>query len=380
MSSEFLRKLFKLFGDPMRRHRAIPACPASKRLYVTQKLIALFTLISAFFSTSFAQHGFQLIEKQNEKKIEVLYDGALLTAYCFFDSTEKPILFPLKTVSGVTVTRGYPITPRAGERTDHPHHTGLWLNYESVNGLDFWNNSFAIADSLKHRYGSIKHQRILTSKADGQSAFLQTFSHWVNSKQVVLLHETTSFRFSKNKNDFIIDRTSTLTAVADEVFFKDVKDGLLGLRVARELEMPSQQKDKFVDASGNVTEVPALNNEGVTGNYKNKEGITGDQVWSKRSAWASLTGKKDGKNVYIIIIDHPSNTGYPTYWHARGYGLFAANPLGQKIFSNGKEELNLKLRKGESVQFTYRVVIHEGNELSNAAIEKLTADFIKKSI
>ena len=31
-----------------------------------------------------------------------------------------------------------------------------------------------------------------------------------------------------------------------------MKDGLLGLRVARQLEQPSKQADKFVDASGNV--------------------------------------------------------------------------------------------------------------------------------
>jgi hypothetical protein len=61
--------------------------------------------------------------------------------------------------------------------------------------------------------------------------------------------------------------------------------------------------------------------------------------------------------VTISIFDHPANPGFPTYWHARGYGLFAANPLGQKIFSNGKEELNLTLAPGESVTFRYRVLI-----------------------
>jgi hypothetical protein len=49
--------------------------------------------------------------------------------------------------------------------------------------------------------------------------------------------------------------------------------------------------------------------------------------------------------------------GYPTYWHARGYGLFAANPLGQEVFSKGKEILNFKLNKGESVIFKHRIIV-----------------------
>jgi hypothetical protein len=61
--------------------------------------------------------------------------------------------------------------------------------------------------------------------------------------------------------------------------------------------------------------------------------------------------------VTITIFDHPANPGFPTYWHARGYGLFAANPLGQKIFSNGKQELNFSLAPGQRVTFRYRILI-----------------------
>src|SRR5687767_2233831 len=119
---------------------------------------------SLFCSSVMAQKGFTFVDKPESKKVEVRFHGNLLTSYCFFDSTEKPVLFPLKTVSGITVTRGYPIAPRAGERTDHPHHVGLWLNYESVNDLDFWNNSQAITADKKSKYGSIRHQRILYMK------------------------------------------------------------------------------------------------------------------------------------------------------------------------------------------------------------------------
>src|SRR5690606_8757064 len=101
------------------------------------RTLLILALVAVQVSLLHAQdEGFSFHEKPEEKKIDVLYDGKLLTAYCYFDSVMKPVLFPVKTVSGITVTRGYPLEPRAGERVDHPHHIGLWMNYESVNGLD----------------------------------------------------------------------------------------------------------------------------------------------------------------------------------------------------------------------------------------------------
>lgn len=105
------------------------------------------------------QAGFRFLDRPEKQQADVLYNGQLITAYCYYDSSRKPILFPVNTVDGITVTRGYPLLKVTGERTDHPHHTGIWLNYESVNGLDFWNNSTAIAPAKRHLYGTIVHQK-----------------------------------------------------------------------------------------------------------------------------------------------------------------------------------------------------------------------------
>jgi len=327
---------------------------------------------------SFCQEGFTLKNKPEQKKIEVLYDGKLLTAYCYFDSTEKPVLFPIKTLGGVTVTRGYPVAPRPGERTDHPHHLGLWMNYESVNGLDFWNNSTAISAEKKPRYGSVKHQKIMATENMRSGASIVAQSDWVDNSGKILLEEKTQYLFSQKENDLIIDRISTLSAKVAEVVFADIKDGMLGLRVARELEMPSKESSKFVDALGNVTAVAQMPNDVVTGMYVSANGLQGDAVWGTRAPWTVLNGKKDGETITIAIIDHPSNIGYPTYWHARGYGLFAANPLGQKIFSQGKEQLNFTLKQGQEVTFRYRIVIHGGKaELSGKQVNQYADEFAK---
>jgi len=119
-----------------------------------------------------------------------------------------------------------------------------------------------------------------------------------------------------------------------------------------------------------------LDNTGVTGKYYSSEGKIGTEVWGTRAKWVMLSGIVEGEKVSVAIFDHPDNVGYPTYWHARPYGLFAANPLGQKIFSKGKEELNFALNPGESVTFKYRVVIRSG-ETTPEQMEALYNQFVK---
>src|SRR5215203_3999656 len=202
--------------------------------------------------------GFQLVEKPDKKQLDILYDGKLLTSYCYYDSIMKPFLYPINTLDGISVTRGYPSAPRPGDRTDHPHHVGIWMNYESVNGLDFWNNSTAIPAERKDKYGTIKHDKILTHRAGKDSASLMVTADWIRPDGKILLNEKTVYKFFVKNNRFFIDRNSLLTAVGDTVNFKDVKDGFFAIRVARELELPSTEKSEYFDANGNKTTVPAL--------------------------------------------------------------------------------------------------------------------------
>ncbi|MFC0773076.1 DUF6807 domain-containing protein [Terrimonas alba] len=341
------------------------------------KLFLIAILSELSFAALSQTKGFAIIERPDKKQVDVSFNNKLLTAYCYYDSSRKPFLFPVNTVDGSTVTRGYPFHPVAGERTDHPHHTGIWLNYESVNGLDFWNNSTAIAPEKRDHYGTIVHQKVLNKKTDSDKASLTTAATWIWPDGKVLLNEETVFNFSIQDNNFIIDRSTTLSAADIPVVFKDVKDGMFAIRVARELELPSKEASNFIDDKGNVTKVPASGNN-VTGMYYSSTGLKGDSVWGSKGPWAMLAGKKQGKEITIGIIDHPLNVGYPAYWHSRGYGLFSINPLGRKIFSNGREELNFSLAPGKSTTFRYRTVIHSGPVLTSDQMNKLSDEFAKE--
>jgi hypothetical protein len=176
----------------------------------------------------------------------------------------------------------------------------------------------------------------------------------------VLLKEHTKYVFRGTTTTRTIDRITALTAGTKRVPLPDNKEGVLGLRVTRALEHPSDKPEVFTDAAGNPTPVAKLDNTGVTGRYLTSEGKTGDAAWGTRGRWCVLSGTVGTEPVTIAILDHPSNVGYPTYWHARGYGLFAANPLGQKDLSAGKDVLNYALDAGQTVTFRHRIEITSG--------------------
>jgi len=175
-----------------------------------------------------------------------------------------------------------------------------------------------------------------------------------------ILHESADFIFRAGPGRRVVDRISTLTALDKPVVFKDAKDGMLGLRVRRELEQPSTDSVTYTDASGRPTTVKAMDTNSVSGLYRSSEGKTGDAVWGTRGRWTMLTGKVKQEDITLVLLDNPLNVGFPTYWHARGYGFFAVNPRGQEIFRNGKEKLNFTIQPKQSATFRYRMVILEG--------------------
>jgi hypothetical protein len=320
----------------------------------------------------------RIVPKETERRVDIVIDGQPFTSYICPEKLAKPVLYPLRTARGAVITRGFPLEPRAGERVDHPHHAGLWFNYGNVNGFDFWNNSEAIKPEDAPKMGSIRHRAITLAKSGNEQAELEIDADWITGKQQLILEEHTRFVFRGDPNFRSIDRITTLQALGEKVVFNDDKEGLLGMRVTRALEAPSDKAEVFTDASGRPTAVAKLGNTGVNGVYLTSDGKKGDAAWGTRGRWCNLSGQLGDEPVTITILDHPANPGFPTYWHARGYGLFAANPLGEKIFSNGKQELNFSLAPNQSVTFRYRILITSEiltPEKSEAAYQSFVASY-----
>ncbi len=339
-------------------------------------MIKNYTLIFSMLFPVFlnAQPYVKVVKSPGKLVVDISINGKPFTSFLYPDTLEKPLLFPIRCSNGTIVTRGFPLQPRPGEPTDHPHHVGMWLNFESVNGLDFWNNSYNIPTDKKHLYGWIKTDSILKISS-GKTGSITYHANWVNQANHVILEEVTKFEFKAVGINYIIDRTTTLKAADSTVFFEDRKDGLLGLRVAHELQIPDDKETTLTDDKGNITKV-AADNKIPTGSYFNSNGLRGNNVWSKRASWCKMFGKMGNDSVSIVIIDHPKNINYPSWYHARGYGLFAVNPLGEKVFTEGKSATNMRLKKGEAVTFRYRVVVSNGKRsISEGEIGRLEKGF-----
>lgn len=284
-------------------------------------------------------------------KIDVMIDGELFTSYLIESQFEgksltKPILFPVHTPAGVTVTRSFPFAEVEGESPDHPHHTGIFFTYDEVNESGFWNNT-KFPPQIKHL--------IVKERLSGDVGTLETESEWISKDSVPLLKEERTMKFMPGENEIAIDFTMNLIPLVDKVEFGDTKEGMFAIRVAHQLR------------------------ENNTGEYVSSNGDVGaDNVWGKRAEWVKLEGVIDSTTVGIAILNHPESVNYPTYWHARGYGLFSANPLGQLAFQKTRnvenpEPFGLTIEEGENALFKFRMIIYDGARSLEQMEEKFIA-------
>ena len=350
--------------------------PRSTKLFIT--LIISLVLTIFYRENTFCAEKPKVEFSVNESahKVDVIIKGIVVTSYCWLDDVYKPVLYPLRTLSGIEITRGFPLIPKEGERNDHIHQVGSWLNYGNVNGFDFWGNGSTGKKS--ENGGVIRHLKIEKLKEGNGEGILVIKARWDDPTGKELLSEGTEYHFISDGKILCIDRITKLTALDETIAMKDTKEGMFAIRVARQLELPSEDNVILLDSSGKPGTEKASENRGVTGNYRSSEEVTGLDVWGTRARWMDLYGIIEDEQISVVICDHPKNLSYPTYWHARGYGLFSANPLGGNDFTNGKEVVNFSVPAGKMVTFRYRTLITAGFHLNDDEINKLANDFAAK--
>lgn len=244
----------------------------------------------------------------------------------------RPYVWPVVAPGGVAVTRNHPMGTRSGEQHDHPHHQSLWFAHGNVNGFDFWHGK-RHRERMVHEGMDIRYPRADVVEVDSR------YSWQVDDGEVVL-RERRLLRFADHGDHRTIDAAVTLRATEGEVTFGDTKEGSFALRLH-----------------------PALRVDGkvAAGELTNSEGDAGKAAWGKRARWLHDQGPVDGEPVGVAIFDHPDNLRHPTWWHARTYGLVAANPFGVHDFERKpKGAGDYVLKAGEELTLRYRVVVHRG--------------------
>ncbi|MCR9115743.1 MAG: PmoA family protein [bacterium] len=286
--------------------------------------------------------------KKTDDGVTVNVDGELFTKY-LIKSGAKPILYPVVGPSGDEITRSYPMNEQGkeGERKDHPHHRSFWFTHGDVNGVSFWHETPG--------HGNIVHREF--SKVEGgDHPTIETVNDWLDADGKKLCEDTRSFTFGADDKARWIDVVVTVRASEGEVTFGDTKEGSFGVRVAGTMKVDSSPKGSIVTS----------------------EGETDKAAWGKAAAWVDYYGPVNGKTAGIAILNHPDSFRYPTYWHVRTYGLFAANPFGLHDFVKGKEEAAgaHAMKKGDSFTLKYRVLLHSG-DTKQADVAGVFAEYAK---
>jgi hypothetical protein len=280
------------------------------------------------------------LEKSNDG-VTVKLDGKLFTQY-LTKSGAKPILWPVVGPYGNEVTRAYPMVAdgKPGEKKDHHHHRSFWFTHGDVNGISFWH------ENAEH--GNIVHREFL-KVAEGRQAVISTVNDWNGPDGKKICEDIRTFTFGSDGDTRWIDVDIRVVASEGDLKFGDTKEGSFGIRVA-----------------GTMKETA-----GEGGRLVNDKGQTSAAAWGKPAAWVDYHGPVEGNKVGVAILNHPSSFRYPTHWHVRTYGLFAANPFGLHDFSGRKKEVDGShtMKKGESFDLHYRVLIHKGDEKAGKVAE-----------
>lgn len=294
---------------------------------------------------------FTLEKSEDGKSVEVKVDGKLFTRYLTISGT-KPVLYPILGPTDKPMSRAYPLEKVEGEKTDHIHQRSMWFTQEHVNGHDFW----AEPESTKEKKpkGSILHQKFLRLE-EGETAVISTENQWVSPEGKPVLSDVRTLTFGADDSARWIDFDVTMKANHGEVHIGDTKEGTFGYRVPTSIDVDAKKGGKIV----------------------NSEGLVDAAAWGKPAKWVDYHGPIQGETLGIAILNHPASYGFPTRWHVRTYGLFAANPFGSKAFGASEAPQTITIAPGATLSLFYRVLLHKGDEKEGLVAERF-ADYSKE--
>lgn len=302
--------------------------------------------VAALFAClGFALQAAPVELKRANHKVEVIIGGQPFTTYDFSDVVAKPYLMPLRTASGIVISRSFPVvntvTP-ADQKTAsfEPHQRPLYFAHGDIDGLNFWAEQAFDAyyhGHARQAYGRMAFTKMENIASGSKAGALRARFNLLAPSGRVIGEETQSFKFQGDDHTRIIDCEFVILASHGPITFGDTKEGTFAVRLGPELSAPH---DHMINSNGAQGE-PA--------------------IWGKPADWVDYSGEVSGKEVGIAVFDSPKSFRHPTTWHARAYGLLAANPFGLREFTRDpKKNGSWTVPEGKSLTFSYRVVIYEG--------------------
>lgn len=278
-------------------------------------------------------------------KIDIAVDGKPFTTYYFGPTAAKPYLMPLRTAKGIIISRDFPV----GNDVSHadskdssfePHQRPLYFAHGDLDGLNFWGESVFqpyYDDHSKQPYGHSTLSAVDEASEASDSATVRATFSLQDPNGRIVGEEVQSFKFSGVSNTRVIDCQFTLRATHGPIVLGDTKEGTFGIRLNRDLSAP-------------------------LGHMRNSHGAEGEPaIWGHPADWVNYYGTSAGRPMGIVVFDSPKSFRHPTTWHARDYGLLAANPFGLREFTKDpKQDGSWTIVEGSLLTFRYRVLIYDG--------------------
>lgn len=296
-----------------------------------------------------AAHAAEVTLANLADRVRVEIDGQLFTEYVHGDSaSSRPYCYPILLADGTGLTRDFPMKETTGEDRDHPHHRALMFVHGDANKIDFWNEGKAGPPLPK---GRTVHDGLVET-VSGETGLLRTRNRWLAPDGRLIATDETTLRFrDAGKGNRTLDYEVTIRALPDTpLVMGDTKEGTMSIRVAQWLTMPHKYKGQVMPGTGHILTAA---------------GDRDAAAWGKRAPWCDYYAPKDGKTYGVAIFDHPQNIRHPTWWMARDYGLFAANPFGQHEFEAEKNHPRgigaYTIPAGGSLTLRYRFFFHAGD-------------------
>ncbi|MEX0323702.1 MAG: PmoA family protein [Puniceicoccaceae bacterium] len=317
---------------------------------------ALATLLIALVIPAAAFAGsFEIEEKADA--VVIKSDGKLVTRYLFKE--RRPVFFPFIGPAGQSMTREWPLNPDSGkpESTDHVHHAGIWFAHGDVRNTpeekfsDYWHKT------------TIEHIGFVDFENNAKKDKFIAQNRWIGNDGKAQARDRRTVSFGKKDGVLWLDFTIRIIAMKNkQVILGDTKEGTFSIRVPESMTIETNSKELRHLSKGNI----------IT-----SEGVTGKESWGKRGKWCAYTGPVEGKDTVIAMFDHPDNPRHPTWWMARHYGLFGANPFGISYFEEKERGTgDMVIPAGESVTFRWRMVFLDG-AFDEKVVEKYYKAFAK---
>jgi hypothetical protein len=274
-------------------------------------------------------------------QIDVMVGGHPFSAFHFDPGVAKPYLSPLRSAQGTIVTRGFPMDPNIpGEDHDEPHQRAMYFAHGNINGYDFWGEAEFPRWSRHSRatFGRTVFRALDEMRGRTDVGTLRAEFDLQTEDGQVIATETQSYSFRGDEQSRIVDCEFTINANHASVNMGDTKEGTFAIRLVKSLDSPP-------------------------GRMVNSEGAVGEKaIWGKHANWVDYDGNVAGEDLGVAIFDSPTNLRHPTYWHARYYGLLAANPFGIREFTHDRhQDGSYVIAAGGSLTLRYRVFIHHGD-------------------